>query len=154
MLPPAGMEEAHCDRTEFLSSYPLNIDDITLIPGSLGRIRPRDAKSTTCESLSASCRAHLLPDATRPLAARHVLRICFLLTWHPPPPTRLAFDSLRQRQTTARTSSYGANFRLRSDFLLGVHSTACAFCSAFASRLRKLRLGPPLPSAEARPPLF
>ncbi|XP_051925798.1 ectonucleotide pyrophosphatase/phosphodiesterase family member 2-like isoform X2 [Hippocampus zosterae] len=42
-----GMEEAHCDRTEFLSSYPLNIDDITLIPGSLGRIRPRDAKSAT-----------------------------------------------------------------------------------------------------------
>ncbi|XP_073319254.1 autotaxin-like [Pagrus major] len=42
-----GMEEAHCDRTEFLSSYPLNIDEITLIPGSLGRIRPRDPKSTT-----------------------------------------------------------------------------------------------------------
>ncbi|XP_064203911.1 ectonucleotide pyrophosphatase/phosphodiesterase family member 2-like [Anguilla rostrata] len=36
-----GMEEAHCDRTEFLSSYPLNVDDIFLIPGSLGRIRPR-----------------------------------------------------------------------------------------------------------------
>ncbi len=43
------MEEAHCDRTEFLSSYPLNIDEITLIPGSLGRIRPRDPKSTTCK---------------------------------------------------------------------------------------------------------
>uniref|UniRef100_A0A665UBU7 SMB domain-containing protein n=1 Tax=Echeneis naucrates TaxID=173247 RepID=A0A665UBU7_ECHNA len=42
-----GMEEAHCDRTEFLSSYPLNIDEITLIPGSLGRIRSRDPKSTT-----------------------------------------------------------------------------------------------------------
>uniref|UniRef100_A0AAQ6AE41 SMB domain-containing protein n=1 Tax=Amphiprion ocellaris TaxID=80972 RepID=A0AAQ6AE41_AMPOC len=42
-----GMEEAHCDRTEFLSSYPLNIEEITLIPGSLGRIRPRDPKSTT-----------------------------------------------------------------------------------------------------------
>ncbi|CAN9503607.1 unnamed protein product [Ophioblennius macclurei] len=42
-----GMEEAHCDRTEFLSSYPLNIDEIQLIPGSLGRIRPRDPKSTT-----------------------------------------------------------------------------------------------------------
>ncbi|TKS89197.1 Ectonucleotide pyrophosphatase/phosphodiesterase family member 2 [Collichthys lucidus] len=42
-----GMEEAHCDRTEFLSSYPLNIDEIMLIPGSLGRIRPRDPKSTT-----------------------------------------------------------------------------------------------------------
>ncbi|MED6243164.1 Ectonucleotide pyrophosphatase/phosphodiesterase member 2, partial [Ameca splendens] len=42
-----GMEETHCDRTEFLSSYPLNLDDIMLIPGSIGRIRPRDAKSTT-----------------------------------------------------------------------------------------------------------
>ncbi|TNM92642.1 hypothetical protein fugu_018044 [Takifugu bimaculatus] len=42
-----GMEEAHCDWTEFLSNYPLNIDEITLIPGSLGRIRPRDPKSTT-----------------------------------------------------------------------------------------------------------
>ncbi|XP_072304427.1 autotaxin-like isoform X2 [Eucyclogobius newberryi] len=42
-----GMEEAHCDRMEFLSSYPLNIDEINLIPGSLGRIRPRDPKSAT-----------------------------------------------------------------------------------------------------------
>ncbi|CAL8299680.1 unnamed protein product [Lota lota] len=42
-----GMEEAHCDKMEFLSSYPLNIDEISLIPGSLGRIRPRDPKSTT-----------------------------------------------------------------------------------------------------------
>ena len=46
----SGMEEAHCDRTEFLSNYPLNIDEITLIPGSLGRIRPRDPKSTTCKT--------------------------------------------------------------------------------------------------------
>lgn len=36
-----GMEEAHCDRTEFLSSYMTNVDDIILIPGSLGRIRSR-----------------------------------------------------------------------------------------------------------------
>nr|XP_023669473.1 ectonucleotide pyrophosphatase/phosphodiesterase family member 2 isoform X1 [Paramormyrops kingsleyae] len=36
-----GMEEAHCDRTEFLSSYLSNVDDIILIPGSLGRIRSR-----------------------------------------------------------------------------------------------------------------
>uniref|UniRef100_UPI003AAFB1D1 autotaxin-like n=1 Tax=Centroberyx gerrardi TaxID=166262 RepID=UPI003AAFB1D1 len=42
-----GMEEAHCDRTEFLSSYPLNIDEISLIPGSLGRIRAQDPRSTT-----------------------------------------------------------------------------------------------------------
>uniref|UniRef100_A0A8C9XRG0 Ectonucleotide pyrophosphatase/phosphodiesterase 2 n=1 Tax=Sander lucioperca TaxID=283035 RepID=A0A8C9XRG0_SANLU len=44
-----GMEEAHCDRTEFLSSYPLNIEEIALIPGSLGRIRPREPKSPTCK---------------------------------------------------------------------------------------------------------
>uniref|UniRef100_A0A8C5GUN6 Ectonucleotide pyrophosphatase/phosphodiesterase family member 2-like n=1 Tax=Gouania willdenowi TaxID=441366 RepID=A0A8C5GUN6_GOUWI len=53
-----GMEEAHCDRTEFLSSYPLNIDEIQLIPGSLGRIRPRDPKSSTCKllcTLSSEC---------------------------------------------------------------------------------------------------
>uniref|UniRef100_A0A8C9XN80 Ectonucleotide pyrophosphatase/phosphodiesterase 2 n=1 Tax=Sander lucioperca TaxID=283035 RepID=A0A8C9XN80_SANLU len=36
-----GMEEAHCDRTEFLSSYPLNIEEIALIPGSLVRQRHR-----------------------------------------------------------------------------------------------------------------
>uniref|UniRef100_A0A3B4YGQ3 Ectonucleotide pyrophosphatase/phosphodiesterase 2 n=1 Tax=Seriola lalandi dorsalis TaxID=1841481 RepID=A0A3B4YGQ3_SERLL len=36
-----GMEEAHCDRTEFLSNYITNVDDIILIPGSLGRIRSR-----------------------------------------------------------------------------------------------------------------
>uniref|UniRef100_A0AAY5L384 SMB domain-containing protein n=1 Tax=Esox lucius TaxID=8010 RepID=A0AAY5L384_ESOLU len=31
-----GMEEAHCERTEFLSSYmPSTVDDIILIPGSL-----------------------------------------------------------------------------------------------------------------------
>uniref|UniRef100_A0A3Q1JXN9 SMB domain-containing protein n=1 Tax=Anabas testudineus TaxID=64144 RepID=A0A3Q1JXN9_ANATE len=36
-----GMEEAHCDRTEFLSTYMTNVDDIILIPGSLGRIRSR-----------------------------------------------------------------------------------------------------------------
>lgn len=46
----AGMEEAHCDWTEFLSNYPLNIEEITLIPGSLGRIRPRDPRSTTCKT--------------------------------------------------------------------------------------------------------
>uniref|UniRef100_A0A8C5G9T5 SMB domain-containing protein n=1 Tax=Gouania willdenowi TaxID=441366 RepID=A0A8C5G9T5_GOUWI len=36
-----GMEEAHCDRTEFLSNYLSSVDDIILIPGSLGRIRSR-----------------------------------------------------------------------------------------------------------------
>ncbi|XP_012681906.1 ectonucleotide pyrophosphatase/phosphodiesterase family member 2 [Clupea harengus] len=37
-----GMEEANCDRTEFLNSYMTNVDDIFLIPGSLGRIRARN----------------------------------------------------------------------------------------------------------------
>uniref|UniRef100_A0A7N6ALU5 SMB domain-containing protein n=1 Tax=Anabas testudineus TaxID=64144 RepID=A0A7N6ALU5_ANATE len=51
-----GMEEAHCDRTEFLSSYPLNIDEITLIPGSLGRVRPKDPKSTTLVVANLTCK--------------------------------------------------------------------------------------------------
>ncbi|KAM7382386.1 hypothetical protein PAMP_002115 [Pampus punctatissimus] len=41
MVGDHGMEEAHCDRTEFLSNYMTNVDDIILIPGSLGRIRSR-----------------------------------------------------------------------------------------------------------------
>ena len=44
------MEEAHCDWTEFLSNYPLNIEEISLIPGSLGRVRARDPRSSTCKS--------------------------------------------------------------------------------------------------------
>ncbi|KAK3526352.1 hypothetical protein QTP70_024631 [Hemibagrus guttatus] len=37
-----GMEETHCDRTEYLSSYGLNVNDFTLIPGSSGRLRPKN----------------------------------------------------------------------------------------------------------------
>ncbi|KAG5264924.1 hypothetical protein AALO_G00259510 [Alosa alosa] len=37
-----GMEEAHCDRTEYLSSYSLNVDDFHLIHGSSGRMRPKN----------------------------------------------------------------------------------------------------------------
>ncbi|TRY56571.1 hypothetical protein DNTS_008401 [Danionella cerebrum] len=33
-----GMEEAHCERTEYLASYGLDVDSISLIPGSSGRI--------------------------------------------------------------------------------------------------------------------
>lgn len=42
------MEEAHCDRTEFLSSYMSNTEDIILIPGSLGRIRARSPNNSKC----------------------------------------------------------------------------------------------------------
>ncbi|XP_016417821.1 ectonucleotide pyrophosphatase/phosphodiesterase family member 2-like [Sinocyclocheilus rhinocerous] len=40
-----GMEESHCERTEYLSSYGLDVDAITLIPGSSGRIGPKNANS-------------------------------------------------------------------------------------------------------------
>nr|XP_020652180.1 ectonucleotide pyrophosphatase/phosphodiesterase family member 2 isoform X1 [Pogona vitticeps] len=36
-----GMEEATCDRTEYLNTYLTNVDDIILIPGTLGRIRAK-----------------------------------------------------------------------------------------------------------------
>ncbi|XP_062843433.1 ectonucleotide pyrophosphatase/phosphodiesterase family member 2 [Trichomycterus rosablanca] len=37
-----GMEEAHCDRTEYLSQYGLKVEDLTLIPGSSGRLRAKN----------------------------------------------------------------------------------------------------------------
>nr|XP_008115115.1 PREDICTED: ectonucleotide pyrophosphatase/phosphodiesterase family member 2 isoform X1 [Anolis carolinensis] len=36
-----GMEEATCNRTEYLNTYLTNVDDIILIPGTLGRIRAK-----------------------------------------------------------------------------------------------------------------
>lgn len=48
IFPSSGMEEAHCDRTEFLSSYMSNTEDIILIPGSLGRIRARNPNNSKC----------------------------------------------------------------------------------------------------------
>ncbi|XP_070604338.1 autotaxin isoform X3 [Erythrolamprus reginae] len=36
-----GMEDVTCERTEYLSNYLTNVDDITLIPGTLGRIRAK-----------------------------------------------------------------------------------------------------------------
>ncbi|XP_053700073.1 ectonucleotide pyrophosphatase/phosphodiesterase family member 2 [Synchiropus splendidus] len=41
-----GMEEAHCEQTEYLSTYLTNVDDMVLIPGSLGRIRPRPGRGS------------------------------------------------------------------------------------------------------------
>ncbi|KAG8441663.1 hypothetical protein GDO86_010737 [Hymenochirus boettgeri] len=37
-----GMEEATCERTEFLNSYISNVDDFALLPGSLGRMRSKN----------------------------------------------------------------------------------------------------------------
>ncbi|XP_072323499.1 autotaxin isoform X1 [Scyliorhinus torazame] len=36
-----GMEDASCEKTEFLSNYLSTVDDIIVFPGSLGRIRSR-----------------------------------------------------------------------------------------------------------------
>ncbi|KAM3839750.1 autotaxin isoform 2-T2 [Vipera latastei] len=36
-----GMEDVTCERTEYLNNYLSNVDDITLIPGTLGRIRAK-----------------------------------------------------------------------------------------------------------------
>lgn len=47
-----GMEEAHCDRTEFLSNYMTSVDDIILVPGSLGRIRSRQPNNRKCKKSS------------------------------------------------------------------------------------------------------
>ncbi|KAF4022515.1 hypothetical protein G4228_014026 [Cervus hanglu yarkandensis] len=47
-----GMEDVTCDRTEFLSNYLTNVDDIILVPGTLGRIRPKfnnHAKYSPCK---------------------------------------------------------------------------------------------------------
>uniref|UniRef100_A0AAY4BYW1 SMB domain-containing protein n=1 Tax=Denticeps clupeoides TaxID=299321 RepID=A0AAY4BYW1_9TELE len=37
-----GMEEAHCDRTEYLTSYLTNVEELHLVQGSSGRIRPKN----------------------------------------------------------------------------------------------------------------
>lgn len=50
-LVPTGMEDVTCDRTEFLSNYLTNVDDITLVPGTLGRIRPKLNNNPKCKSI-------------------------------------------------------------------------------------------------------
>lgn len=50
----SGMEEAHCDHTEFLSNY-MSVDDIALIPGTLGRIRARFHSNQKCEGTEKKC---------------------------------------------------------------------------------------------------
>lgn len=44
-----GMEDVTCDRTEFLSNYLTNVDDITLVPGTLGRIRSKSSNNPKCK---------------------------------------------------------------------------------------------------------
>ncbi|XP_056619911.1 ectonucleotide pyrophosphatase/phosphodiesterase family member 1 isoform X1 [Triplophysa dalaica] len=41
LLSDHGMEEASCDKAQYVSKYLTNIDDITVIQGPAGRVRPR-----------------------------------------------------------------------------------------------------------------
>lgn len=45
------MEDVTCERTEFLSNYLTNVDDITLVPGTLGRIRSKFSNNAKCKSI-------------------------------------------------------------------------------------------------------
>ncbi|XP_061090939.1 ectonucleotide pyrophosphatase/phosphodiesterase family member 2-like [Conger conger] len=72
-----GMEEAHCDRTEFLSSYMTNVDDLILVPGSLGRIRSRlpnnakyDAKAIVANLTCKKSDQHFKPYLKQHLPKR------------------------------------------------------------------------------------
>ncbi|KAK2887799.1 hypothetical protein Q8A67_016027 [Cirrhinus molitorella] len=40
-----GMEESHCERTEYLGSYGLDVDAISLIPGTSGRVGPKTSST-------------------------------------------------------------------------------------------------------------
>lgn len=46
------MEEASCDKAQYVSKYLTNIDDITVIQGPAGRVRPRRLPDEffSCES--------------------------------------------------------------------------------------------------------
>ncbi|KAL0963371.1 hypothetical protein UPYG_G00305490 [Umbra pygmaea] len=73
-----GMEEAHSERTESLSSYiPATVDDIILIPGSLGRIRSRypnnhkyDAKTVVANLTCKKTDQHFKPYLKQHLPKR------------------------------------------------------------------------------------
>lgn len=56
---PLGMEDVTCDRTEFLSNYLTNVDEITLVPGTLGRIRSKFSNNAKCKLILKllSCRS-------------------------------------------------------------------------------------------------
>ncbi|KAM9496078.1 autotaxin isoform 2-T2 [Clarias gariepinus] len=72
-----GMEEAHCDRTEYLSSYGLNVNELTLIPGSSGRLRPKNQSlpydpkelvaNLTCKMPNQHFKAYLKQDLPKRL---------------------------------------------------------------------------------------
>lgn len=44
-----GMEDVICDRIEFLSNYLINVDDIILVFGILGRIRFKIFNNFKCK---------------------------------------------------------------------------------------------------------
>ncbi|KAG9478646.1 hypothetical protein GDO78_012350 [Eleutherodactylus coqui] len=92
-----GMEEASCEKTEFLTSYLSNVDDYHFLPGSLGRMRPKsntvkhDAKAVvanlTCKSKDQHFKPYLkqhLPKRLHYANNRRIEDIHLLVdrTWH------------------------------------------------------------------------
>lgn len=73
---PSGMEDVTCDRTEFLSNYLTNVDDITLVPGTLGRIRSKFSNNAKCKLILKilSCQNGSIVEYVRafPLKLEHL----------------------------------------------------------------------------------
>uniref|UniRef100_A0A667Z7F2 Ectonucleotide pyrophosphatase/phosphodiesterase 2 n=1 Tax=Myripristis murdjan TaxID=586833 RepID=A0A667Z7F2_9TELE len=87
MVGDHGMEEAGCERTEFLSSYMTNIDDIILVPGSLGRIRSRYPNNPKCKKADQHFKPYLkqhLPKRLHYANNRRIEEIHLLVErkWH------------------------------------------------------------------------
>ncbi|XP_044150313.1 ectonucleotide pyrophosphatase/phosphodiesterase family member 2 isoform X2 [Bufo gargarizans] len=92
-----GMEEANCEKTEFLTSYLSNVDDFAFLPGSLGRMRTKsnlpkhDPKTVvanlTCKSKDQHFKPYLkqhLPKRLHYANNRRIEDIHLLVdrTWH------------------------------------------------------------------------
>ncbi|XP_056378652.1 ectonucleotide pyrophosphatase/phosphodiesterase family member 2 isoform X6 [Hyla sarda] len=92
-----GMEEANCEKTEFLTSYLSNVDDFVFLPGSLGRMRTKNnvpkhdpkviVANLTCKSKDQHFKPYLkqhLPKRLHYANNRRIEDIHLLVdrTWH------------------------------------------------------------------------
>ncbi|XP_057184747.1 ectonucleotide pyrophosphatase/phosphodiesterase family member 2 isoform X1 [Triplophysa rosa] len=122
-----GMEEAHCDRTEFLSSYMSNTEDLILIPGSLGRIRARypnnskyDAKAVvanlTCKKPDQHFKPYLkqhLPKRLHYANNRRIEEIHLMVErkWHI---ARKAYETKRNHGKCGFAGDHGYDNKINS----------------------------------------
>ncbi|XP_065102349.1 autotaxin isoform X1 [Paramisgurnus dabryanus] len=122
-----GMEEAHCDNTEFLSTYMSNTEDLILIPGSLGRIRPRhpnnskyDAKAVvanlTCKKSDQHFKPYLkqhLPKRLHYANNRRIEEIHLMVErkWHI---ARKAYETKRNQGKCGFAGDHGYDNKINS----------------------------------------